>query len=387
MSKDQLEYFKVVDLQLKNKVKSMHVSGEQQVSKPVSILSNLSASYPNLINDVKNLTTSFIIQSSLAHVAPAQASNNLLKPNPLISALTGLNKVDHAPSIDDLDVSEFDLNLFKDLLVMSASQKIDPMSTCAEKHLKLMNKNNKLIQFGNFEIETWYKSPYPDDVWQLGKMYICQYCLSYMKAHTVLDRHLEKCVWRHPPGREIYRQGEYSFFEVDGKYNKIYCQNLCLLAKLFLDHKTLYYDVEPFLFYILTKYDERSGSFEMMGYFSKEKQSVMNYNLSCILILPPYMNMSYGRLLIDFSYLLSRVEEKLGSPEKPLSDLGLVSYRSYWKSKLLEYLGRHMDDCEVSIKEISHETGILTNDIISTFQYIGLIKYWKGKHIIIKDKV
>ena len=34
---------------------------------------------------------------------------------------------------------------------------------------------------------------------------------------------------------------------------KVYAQNLCLLAKLFLDHKTLYYDVEPFLFYILTR--------------------------------------------------------------------------------------------------------------------------------------
>lgn len=26
-------------------------------------------------------------------------------------------------------------------------------------------------------------------------------------------------------------------FEVDGKANKVYCQNLCLLSKLFLDHK------------------------------------------------------------------------------------------------------------------------------------------------------
>jgi len=49
-----------------------------------------------------------------------------------------------------------------------------------------------------------------------------------------------KCDLRHPPGTEIYRDGVISVFEVDGKKNKIYCQNLCLLAKLFLDHK---YDI------------------------------------------------------------------------------------------------------------------------------------------------
>lgn len=48
---------------------------------------------------------------------------------------------------------------------------------------------------------------------------------------------------------------------------QIYCQNLCLLAKLFLDHKTLYFDVEPFVFYILTEVD-RQGA-HIVGYFSK----------------------------------------------------------------------------------------------------------------------
>ena len=44
-------------------------------------------------------------------------------------------------------------------------------------------------------------------------------------------------------------------WQVDGKKNKVYCQSLCLLSKLFLDHKTLYYDVDPFLFYILCECD------------------------------------------------------------------------------------------------------------------------------------
>ena len=47
-----------------------------------------------------------------------------------------------------------------------------------------------------------------------------------------------------------------SVFEVDGYIHKLYCQNLCLLAKLFLDHKTLYFDVEPFMFYVLTEVDK-----------------------------------------------------------------------------------------------------------------------------------
>lgn len=51
---------------------------------------------------------------------------------------------------------------------------------------------------------------------------------------------------------------------------QIYCQNLCLLAKLFLDHKTLYYDVEPFLFYVLTEYDEHG--YHLVGYFSKVRR-------------------------------------------------------------------------------------------------------------------
>ena len=37
---------------------------------------------------------------------------------------------------------------------------------------------------------------------------------------------------------------------------QIYCQCLCLMAKLFLDHKTLYYDVVDFLFYVLCEVDD-----------------------------------------------------------------------------------------------------------------------------------
>ena len=84
-------------------------------------------------------------------------------------------------------------------------------------------------------------------------------------------------MWRHPPGREIYRSGKTSVFEVDGEKHKVYCQSLCLMAKLFLENKTLYFAVEPFLFYVMTEYDSRGC--HMVGYFSK----VSDLYLVCVL--------------------------------------------------------------------------------------------------------
>jgi len=60
-------------------------------------------------------------------------------------------------------------------------------------------------------------------------------------------------------------------FEVDGFKNTVYCENIAYLSKLFLDHKNVYEDVTPFLFYVLTENDEEGQ--HMVGYFSKEKES------------------------------------------------------------------------------------------------------------------
>ena len=56
-------------------------------------------------------------------------------------------------------------------------------------------------------------------------------------------------------------------FEVDGIHHKLYSQNLCLWSKLFLEHKALYFDVEPFCFYVLTEVDVQRS--HIAGYFSK----------------------------------------------------------------------------------------------------------------------
>ena len=239
-------------------------------------------------------------------------------------------------------------------------------------------KNIQQIQLGQYVIDTWYFSPYPEEFANTERLYICDYCLKYMKAESTLLRHKAKCELRHPPGNEIYRDGILSFWEIDGAKCKVYCQNICLISKLFLDHKTLLYDVEPFMFYVLTETDSRGCNF--VGYFSKEKDSLNGYNLACIMTLPPHQRKGYGKLLISFSFELSKIEHKVGHPEKPLSDLGALSYRSYWAQVLMEILRKQKSN--ISINQLSEMTAIRPMDIMATLQNLGLIKYWKGQHII-----
>lgn len=240
-------------------------------------------------------------------------------------------------------------------------------------------KNIHKIVIGAFSIDTWYYSPFPPEYSIYSTLYFCEFCLKFVRSEQALNRHCKNCKLRHPPGIEIYRKDNISVFEVDGANNRHYCQNLCYIAKLFLDHKTLYYDVDPFWFYIMCETDQRGA--HIVGYFSKEKFSDEDFNVACILTLPPYQRRGYGKFLISFSYELSKLENLVGSPEKPLSDLGLLGYRSYWSQVLVDLL-RSEKFTALSIYTISQKTMMKTEDIVGTLQALNLIQYYEGQHII-----
>lgn len=66
---------------------------------------------------------------------------------------------------------------------------------------------------------------------------------------------------------------------------------------------------------------------------------------------------------------------QVGTPERPLSDLGLVSYRGYWTRQLMPILMAR--EGAVSIKELSDATRIRTDDILTTLNHLNLIQYQK----------
>ena len=123
------------------------------------------------------------------------------------------------------------------------------------------------VELGGRKIDSWYSSPYPEEYRRQPMLWICEYCLKYARLKCSYLKHLTLCQHRQPPGNEIYRKGPISVFEMNGSDHKLYCQNLSLLAKLFLEDKAICFDVEPFWFYVLTQVDVQGC--HLVGYFSK----------------------------------------------------------------------------------------------------------------------
>jgi hypothetical protein len=74
--------------------------------------------------------------------------------------------------------------------------------------------------------------------------------------------------------------------------------------------------------------------------------------------LPFYQRKGYGKFLITFSYELSLIEQKIGGPEKPLSDLGRETYLSWWSQRAIDFLRQNKNET-FTLTEMSRKTGIV----------------------------
>ena len=219
-----------------------------------------------------------------------------------------------------------------------------------------------------------------------------------------------------PPGVNVYTNNGYSLYEIDGSEHKLYAQNLSLFAKLFLDTKSVFYDVTTFLYYLLVAHkpvpsipntnlssSEATGvwsSGQVVGFFSKEKMSWDNNNLACILVFPPWQKQGLGQILMGASYEMSRREGRLGGPEKralyllhsshrsqidaytyrpttALSDLGRLAYTHYWSATLARTLLAHPSKKTLSVVDLRDFTYIVPEDIIATLQAMEVLDHKK----------
>lgn len=242
-------------------------------------------------------------------------------------------------------------------------------------------KNISKIFIGKHWIETGYFTPLPQDY--MDDIFFCETCLLFFKSMIELERHTINCEVFAPPGDQIYkdtiRTPHLAMFEIDGAKSWVYCENLAYISKMFLDHKMLGQRMEQFVFYVLFEFDEKTG-YHVVGYFSRSKSKPdkpERYgNLSCIMVLPPYSDRGYGKLLIALSYELCLIEQKTGTPERPISDLGLKAFQSFWKYHIATYLLSLPENKlqEVTYASIAKSTGIAEADVSYTFEQNKMCK-------------
>ncbi|GKY94262.1 hypothetical protein MPSEU_000392000 [Mayamaea pseudoterrestris] len=266
------------------------------------------------------------------------------------------SKLDRWVTLDDLDLTK--------LRRMSL-----PKRRGDNKVERIPIKKIDKVVIGGWETPAWYESSFPQK-YECDTLHICEYCLAHSESDSIYRRHKWTCRCRCPPGNLIYLEDNIMVFEVIGQNEKDYCQRLCLLSKLFLENKTICYDVKRFKFYVLTELDVHGASF--VGFFSKETHSADGHNVACIMTLPQHQKKGYGKFLISLSYELTKRETKEGgSPEKPLSPLGLQAYTSYWKLIVANVVASSCCRTGMPLPDISARTGMSVDDIETTVRLLG----------------
>ncbi|KAL7797314.1 acyl-CoA N-acyltransferase [Trichoderma ceciliae] len=272
-----------------------------------------------------------------------------------------------------------------------------------------------------------------DGLPMLERLYVCPSCFKYAKELVAWWGHVRVCqqrayipgkkVYIHPkgtrtvyvaqdgsrgPGQKkrrgeasiryvedtVHDEGEWSLWEVDGEQDVLFCQNLSLFAKLFLDNKSVFFDVTGFNYFLLVYTPPPTVATpsgvaappitpQITGFFSKEKMSWDNNNLACILMFPPWQHKGLGALLMGASYEISRREGIMGGPEKPISDLGKKGYQRFWAGEIARWLlslDAAPTDPEngpltlVDVEDCSQSTWISPEDCLGVLRDMGIVE-------------
>ena len=113
-----------------------------------------------------------------------------------------------------------------------------------------------------------------------------------------------------------------------------------------------------------------------------------NNNLACILVFPPWQRKGLGKILMGISYELSRLEGRIGGPEKPLSELGRIGYLKFWQARIASAILGIKNKSTLSVEQIADACWMLPEDVITTLKEMDILgtKRKKNDNSIIINK-
>lgn len=115
-----------------------------------------------------------------------------------------------------------------------------------------------------------------------------------------------------------------------------------------------------------------------------------NNNLACILIFPPWQRKGLGKILMGISYELSKLEDRTGGPEKPLSELGRIGYLNFWEARVANTILDMRNKSTMTVQEIADACWMLAEDVMATLQemdVMGTKRRNDGSIVISKARV
>lgn len=290
---------------------------------------------------------------------------------------------------------------------------------------RLEKPNIGKVTFGKYEFEPWYGNPayfnpyegvpnmlgyeysnmiaadpmsrkrqksYSSEECFIDHLFVCEYCFKYSVNENEMLEHWEICRFhRENPdvGTMVYydRKKNHIIREVKGYQDPLFCQNLCLFGKLFLDDKSVYFNIDHFNFYVFYSKDGERD-YIPMGFFSKEMIAYdPTTNLACICVFPPFQRRHIGAMLIEFLYTLARLLQATSGPEIPLSPFGKVSYLNYWSKNLAKQLIQTRSR-NFTLEELSTATGYRKEDVLYTLEHMEVLTQEpNGKVVLASDKL
>lgn len=279
----------------------------------------------------------------------------------------------------------------------------------------LHSRNIKEVSFGQFTFDTWYGNgayfvgarsgqlgteassvprkrgslPSNPGFW-LERLYVCEFCFKYSSDGAKMALHSSSCSHNQPfppLGTLVYAdtRSKRLIKKVRGFRNELFCQNLCLFGKLFLDDKSIYYNVEAYDYYILYGESKQHSESELldtklvyrpMGFFSKEVTAwEPDNNLACICVFPPYQRLHLGSLLIEFLYAAAEAAGQLPlGPEFPLSPYGKQLYLRYWGKRIaFELFNTFKNTDFITLGDLAVATGFRREDLLFAFENMALL--------------
>lgn len=90
------------------------------------------------------------------------------------------------------------------------------------------------------------------------------------------------------------------------------------------------------------------------------------------------------------SYELSRREDRIGGPEKPLSDLGRKGYMQFWIARVARTVLGLRNKSTPSVSELAERCCMLPEDVVGVLKEMGIVggkKKADGSVVVSKAKI